>query len=258
MSKKTLAYRNITQADVKYRVILKELALLDEAKVQELPLDFIAILTANHLKFLGYDFVSKLTAQQLGTIVISRLCVLPIEDLKKLYNKFKDDKTKTFEIKIVKIKDEPETVTLKTGLISSKLSKAIKKNKNRQQFTSDGLKLDLTKERFTKEDLADYFRYPNLYGKEIIMNLFKNNDSISREELLALVNQLYNGKEELKELPRLYSLNDLEIMYKVSSHLIYNRIYHSEFPYVSFSENRSRPLVTDEIKDKIFEIKQIA
>lgn len=258
MKNKFFAYRNISQKDVKYKINIKELSLLNEEEVQELPLDFIAILNSSHLKYLGYDFVSKLTAQQLGTIVSSRLCVLPIEDLKKLYTKFKKDKTKTFEIKKVNINNQIETIELNTGVISKKINKAIQLNKNRHKFTEDGLKLDLAKESFTINEVADYFRYPHLYNKKIIMDLFKDSESISNAELLAVVNKLYNGEQKFTELPRLYSLRDLEVIYHVSYRIIYNKIHHLGLPIVSFKEKNGKPLVTDEVKDKIFEIKQIA
>lgn len=258
MKNKFFAYRNISQKDVNYKINIKELALLNEKEIKELPLDFIAILNSSHIKYLGYEFVSKLSAQQLGTIVPSRLCILPIQDLKNLYAKFKKDKTKTFEIKIAKINNQFETIQLNTGVISSKIKKAIQLNKNRQKFTENGLKLDLTKDSFTINEVADYFRYPHLYNKKIIMDLFNDSETISNDELLSVVNKLYNGEQKFNELPRLYSLRDLEIIYQVSYKSIYHKLRQHKLPFVSFKEKNGKPLVTDDVKEKIFEIKQIA
>lgn len=254
-------YKNINQTDFpNISINKKKLALMSKEEVQALPLEQIAVLKTKHLKYLGYSFMFKLTPEQLGTIIVTRLACLTVDELKNLYKIHKSSKYKTKEIKKVSINGQVEFITIDTGLLTRKIKKAIQIKK--ANIAKSEKVLDLNKEIFTKQDVAQYFCYheSNTSFYKNIGDIFDENGIITNEKLLEKVNELYPGDEKFKKLPRLYSLKDLETLYNVSTGDVYERIRFLKIPYLSVtSQNtqRKKPILTEKEVQKLFEIQKI-
>lgn len=255
--KNKLKYRLIEQSDVNIHFTVKELLLLTEKEIQELPLEYIAVLKQNRIKALGYHFLSQLTPQQLGTILVTRLAVLNIDELQKLYKQHKNHKIKTQEIKKIEVNGKYEFFTIETGLLPSKIKKAIEKRKEKNKSTQEYI--ELNKVKYSREEISQYFRYysKNYQFYSYIKDILDEEDCTTNEKLLQKVNELYPG-DPFTQLPRIYSLNDLERLYNVAQKTIYERIQFLNLPCIRLDTAKGlKPLVTEKEKNFLFEIRKI-